>query len=61
MALIGPGNNGGDGLVAARHLKMMGYSVNLIIFKNLEGKNGNFHKLCEINNISSKMASTDFG
>lgn len=44
--LVGPGNNGGDGLVAARHLKMMNYSVDLIIFKELEGKNGNFLKLC---------------
>lgn len=33
--LVGPGNNGGDGLVAARHLKMMNYFVDLIIFKDL--------------------------
>jgi NAD(P)H-hydrate epimerase len=33
--LVGPGNNGGDGLVAARHLKMMKYNVSLIMFKNL--------------------------
>jgi hypothetical protein len=33
-------------LVAARHLKMMNYAVNLVIFKELEGKNGNFLQLC---------------
>jgi NAD(P)H-hydrate epimerase len=33
--LVGPGNNGGDGLVAARHLKMMKYNVDLIMFKKL--------------------------
>lgn len=27
LVLVGPGNNGGDGLVAARHLKMMDYDV----------------------------------
>lgn len=47
--LVGPGNNGGDGLVAARHLKMMDYCVELVVFKELEGKNGNFLKLCELN------------
>ena len=49
--LVGPGNNGGDGLVAARHLKMMKYSVDLVAFKTLEGKNGNYLKLCQLNDI----------
>ncbi len=52
--LVGPGNNGGDGLVAARHLKMMKYNVDLIMFKKLEGKNGIYHQLCLLNKIQSQ-------
>ena len=59
--LAGPGNNGGDGLVAARHLKMMNYNVSLIVFKKLEGKNGNYQSQCELNGIITKNASEDFG
>ena len=32
LILIGPGNNGGDGLVAARHLHDWGAEVSLYLF-----------------------------
>jgi hydroxyethylthiazole kinase-like uncharacterized protein yjeF len=33
VVLVGPGNNGGDGLVAARHLAEMGASVTVYVWK----------------------------
>src|SRR3990170_9011929 len=33
VVLVGPGNNGGDGLVAARHLKEWGAEVSVYLLK----------------------------
>ena len=49
--MVGPGNNGGDGLVAARHLAMWHYPVDIVTFKELQGKNGIYQTLCELNDI----------
>lgn len=60
--LVGPGNNGGDGLVAARHLKMMNYDVGLYLFKKPnDSKNGNFLKLCEHNEIPCWLVDEAYG
>lgn len=60
--LVGPGNNGGDGLVAARHLKMMRYDVGLFLFKKpSDKKNGNFLTLCEHNDIPYKYVDETCG
>ncbi len=38
LILCGPGNNGGDGLVAARHLTQMGYTVKVAYPKQGKGE-----------------------
>lgn len=37
LILCGPGNNGGDGLVAARHLNHFGYNINVVLPKKSKG------------------------
>jgi len=45
LVLTGPGNNGGDGLVAARHLHEMGHAVTLYIWKRNVAGDANFAKV----------------
>jgi hydroxyethylthiazole kinase-like uncharacterized protein yjeF len=42
IVLVGPGNNGGDGLVAARHLQQAGFRVSVYIWKRDVGKDQNW-------------------
>ena len=42
LMLIGPGNNGGDGLVAARHFHDWGAKVNLFLFGDRTPEDRNF-------------------
>ena len=40
IVLCGPGNNGGDGFVIARHLKDYGYQVTVYIFTSANNYKG---------------------
>eukprot|EP00884_Botryococcus_braunii_P005862 jgi/Botrbrau1/15277/Bobra.97_1s0003.1 len=40
LVLAGPGNNGGDGLVAARHLYHFGYTVEVMAFPIVKDVSG---------------------
>jgi len=58
LVLVGPGNNGGDGLVAARHLHDAGAQVKLYIGKRqLEGDD--HYALCQERGITTARAEDD--
>jgi NAD(P)H-hydrate epimerase len=47
VVLAGPGNNGGDGLVAARHLKDWGAEVTVVLLKARGGDDANLKAVVE--------------
>ncbi|KAE8381429.1 YjeF N-terminal domain-containing protein [Aspergillus bertholletiae] len=58
LVVCGPGNNGGDGLVAARHLAQYGYKPSIYYPK--EGKNDLYQRLkIQLDNLSVPFI-TDF-
>ncbi|MCJ7738708.1 MAG: bifunctional ADP-dependent NAD(P)H-hydrate dehydratase/NAD(P)H-hydrate epimerase, partial [Anaerolineae bacterium] len=58
LVLVGPGNNGGDGLVAARYLKDMGHDPVLYIWKRNVDDDENLH-LAEQRDIPCVWAGKD--
>jgi len=60
LILIGPGNNGGDGLVAARHLHDWGAKVSLYLFSQRSPDDQNF-RLVQERGIACIEAADDKG
>lgn len=58
LVLVGPGNNGGDGLVAARYLADMGAAVHLYVWKRETKGDKNWELVCE-KNLSVTWLSDD--
>lgn len=58
VALIGPGNNGGDGLVAARYLHDFGANVHLYMCHNRSANDKNF-LLTQEKNLVTVFAEKD--
>ncbi len=60
VVLVGPGNNGGDGLVAAHYLREMGARVTCYIWKRNVAGDANFERV-ETNGLSVVWAEDDAG
>ena len=61
VVLVGPGNNGGDALVAARHLHDAGARVTLYIWHRAESPDDANRRLCRERDIAEYEASADAG
>ncbi|MEA3407849.1 MAG: NAD(P)H-hydrate dehydratase [Chloroflexota bacterium] len=58
LVLVGPGNNGGDGLVAARYLHAWGHHVTVYIWKRERERDPNLQKVQDLK-IPIKRADQD--
>ncbi|GAG40804.1 unnamed protein product, partial [marine sediment metagenome] len=58
LVLVGPGNNGGDGLVAARHLHDWGARISIYLCSQRREDDSNYHIATE-RGIPTTIASED--
>lgn len=60
LVLVGPGNNGGDGLVAARHLFDWGAKVTVYMLRPRSEEDSNYRQIVELG-VPTEVATNDPG